>query len=75
MNQVWSKWLIDEINDRGGVLTESLPVAVVGDTVCNHTADSYSHTLLQSGRSPRRGNSPDKPVAGTGCTGHSWECM
>ncbi len=40
---------------------KSLPVTV--DTVCNHIADSYSHTLLQSGHSPRRSNTQDMPAA------------
>lgn len=44
----------------------------------NRMADSRSHTLLQSGHSPRRGNSQDRPAAGTDCTdctGHSWVCI
>lgn len=51
---------------------ESLPVE--GDTVCNHTADSCSHIPLQSGRSPRRGNTQYMPAVGTGCSGHSCFC-
>lgn len=72
MIHVSSQWLTDECQHW---LFNNKSSPLVGDTVCNHTADSCSHTLLQSGRSPRRNNTQDMPAAGTGCTGHSCVCI
>lgn len=48
---------------------------MLGDTDCNHTADSCK--CNQSGHSPMMSNIQDRPAAagGTGCTGHSHFCI